>query len=90
MKQFNCVPCFVCGKELESAFGDLECDTNQPSYGVAFDTTGNYGSAFFDSVDNDHRIEIAICDECLKTNKHRIRESVWHRTVIRTTVQDNL
>lgn len=36
----------------------------QPSGGLAFQTTGHYGSAFFDPMDGS-RLEIAVCDQCV-------------------------
>jgi hypothetical protein len=37
----------------------------QPLDGLAFSTPGHYGSTFFDPCDGT-RIEIAVCDDCLK------------------------
>lgn len=54
-------PCFKCGKELKNV--DASCE-NQPYDGMYFTSPGNYGSAVFDSLDG-HRLEIAICDDCM-------------------------
>jgi hypothetical protein len=34
--------------------------------GIAFITYGHYGTTFFDPMNGD-RLQIVICDECLKT-----------------------
>lgn len=38
----------------------------QPSGGLAFHTTGHYGSMLFDPIDGSS-IHIAICDPCVET-----------------------
>lgn len=80
----NPLPCFKCGKELQSALGETPGFLpNQPSGGVSFSTTGNYGSTVYDRLDSRssyRKLELTICDECLvagwaATREIRIRES---------------
>jgi hypothetical protein len=61
------LPCVACGKELKS-FGSNE--TNHPLGGVGFETTGHYGSGFFDPMDGSV-LEISVCDHCLTKNRNR-------------------
>lgn len=63
------LPCFKCGRVLESAVPPavLGDDGNQPSKGTAFSTVGHYGSTFIDNFSPlDPRLEINICDPCLR------------------------
>jgi hypothetical protein len=78
MTILNPIPCLVCGMELTHATGghtfmDSDVVTSQPSNGVAFSTSGNYGSELFDSIDGKERLEIVICDGCVKRNRDRTR-----------------
>lgn len=66
------LPCIVCGKTLQNAFQD---SINQPSEGTAFTTSGHYGSTFFDSFDG-QKIEVNVCDPCLRQNTDKIG---WRR-----------
>jgi hypothetical protein len=54
--------CFGCGKELRD-IGE-EGKYLQPLDGLAFETTGHYGSAYFDPMDGT-RLAVVICDACL-------------------------
>lgn len=59
------LPCIVCRKALESAAPDEE-QVNQPSGGTCFQTYGHYGSTFWDLPYDRSRLEVNICDECLR------------------------
>lgn len=74
----NPIPCIVCGVELDHAAGgftypETEIIVSQPNNGVAFSTSGNYGSTLFDSIDGKERLEIVVCDECIRNNRDRTR-----------------
>jgi len=69
------LPCFKCGKTLDQVFGSKGASANQPSEATVFDSEGQYGSTYFDPMDG-QRIEINICDECLKDYPNRI---AWYR-----------
>ncbi len=59
------LPCIVCGGDLISALPeDLARDINQPADGLAFTTTGHYGSTVFDPGDGT-MLEINVCDTCV-------------------------
>lgn len=53
--------CIVCKKSLENVFDQ----DNQPNDGLAFQSSGHYGSTVFDPMDGTH-LEINVCDPCLK------------------------
>ena len=57
--------CIKCGAVLDN----LAITGFQPIDGLAFQTTGHYGTAFFDPMDESF-IEIVLCDECLSENDH--------------------
>lgn len=74
-------PCIVCGKELKSVMGE----GNQPSGGLAFVTSGHYGSVAYDPMDGSQWLEINVCDECIRaaSQKHQVLlGKVIHRPVI--------
>lgn len=57
--------CIKCEKNLENILADIPLrEGQQPVGGLAFMTTGHYGSSFFDPMDGTY-IEVSICDECL-------------------------
>lgn len=57
------IRCIVCKRGLKN----LDGEHYQPLGGVAFATSGNYGSRFFDPMDGlSTTIEISVCDECLE------------------------
>lgn len=65
------LPCIVCDKPLESAFGKLDVGVeNQPYDATAFTTHGHYGSTAFD-CDGGH-LEINICTPCLVSKKDKV------------------
>lgn len=67
------LPCFCCGKQLESAVHDSTMVYNQPSEGAAFISHGGYGCTVFDPIGRSGRhLELNICDECLLRNKERV------------------
>lgn len=53
--------CIVCRGTMQN----IDEDGNQPSGGVAFSTSGHYGSTVFDPMDGTV-IEINVCDDCLR------------------------
>lgn len=52
--------CVKCDKSLENIIRS----GYQPLNGLAFQTEGHYGSAYFDQMNGTY-LEIAICDECV-------------------------
>lgn len=54
--------CFCCEKSLKS---DSDSFQSPPLNATAWETNGNYGSKLFDPIYDD-RLEIYICDECLR------------------------
>jgi hypothetical protein len=81
-RAMNPLACLVCHGPLEHAFPDTVPDRhgyveNQPSDGVAFETAGNYGSTAYDQLDGE-RLQIAVCDTCLRAN------AAYTRRVTRT------
>ena len=64
--------CFRCDKELENVLNFH--NVIQPKDGLAFVTYGHYGSTFFDPMDGT-KLEIVICDECLKNNSQNFAKS---------------
>jgi hypothetical protein len=64
-------PCIACGKELDSAANDPAFD-HVPYAGTMFHTGGHYGSTLFDSFDG-FRLQIVVCDDCLRGHVERIR-----------------
>lgn len=82
MNEVPTLPCIVCGSPLESATGMT--DNNQPSRGLAFLTNGHYGSTFFDPMDGT-RLEINVCDECMK--KAVVRKAVLASVVVRASAR---
>lgn len=54
------IPCLVCGKQLESAWGQQ----NVPYRGTSFFSNGHYGSTAFDPSDGS-QLQIVLCDSCL-------------------------
>lgn len=57
------LPCIVCGSALESAVNEA---MNQPAEGLAFQSSGHYGSVAFDPMDGTY-LEINVCDKCLES-----------------------
>ncbi len=67
--------CISCDKQLRSSRDNstLMPTDYGPSSGVIFYTTGNYGSSVFDSIMGEEKLEIVVCDECLKKKgKHAL------------------
>jgi hypothetical protein len=58
-KNTQALSCIVCDSPLVNIDGP-----NQPDNGLAFSTSGHYGTTFFDPMD-DTSIEINVCDACL-------------------------
>ena len=53
-------PCLLCGAQLERMFDEKA----QPSFGLNFITSGNYGSQVFDDWDGDF-LTFNLCDKCV-------------------------
>lgn len=66
------LPCFTCGKNLESAIKKFEETENQPYAGTTFSTHGQYGSTVFDPMNLNKWLEINICDDCMLKGRERI------------------
>jgi hypothetical protein len=74
--------CIVCSKKIKPAGKGIDT-WEAPASTVIFQDAGNYGSALYDTL-MDHmgnrrgsdggieRIEILVCDECLKTKRNYI------------------
>ena len=75
------LPCFKCGKPLESAIPDSQFSYNQPSEGTAFHSHGHYGSTAWDPVTGGKVLELNICDACLVEGKDRVLYVVEVRQV---------
>lgn len=60
--------CFKCMKELVNVWEDAD---NQPHDATTFITEGHYGSTVFDPMDRT-RLEINICDDCLRRGMARV------------------
>lgn len=67
---------------MTAILGSTGIQCNQPSNGTAFHTSGNYGSTIFDSFDG-ARLDIAICDDCLRPRMDRTRVIETTQTVRR-------
>jgi hypothetical protein len=67
----DALACIACGARL----GNVAAADNQPLDGLAFTTTGHYGTTFFDPMDG-QQLEINVCDECLQKNTDKIG---WRR-----------
>lgn len=65
-KQIEVIPCFACGTELKNWYSE-RVDI-QPMRGLHFLSHGHYGSAEFDPISKPGRLDIVICDECLRTH----------------------
>lgn len=53
--------CICCGRDLHN----ITQNGFQPNDGLAFVTSGHYGSTYFDPMDGSW-LQIAICDDCVK------------------------
>jgi hypothetical protein len=68
------VNCFKCLKELNPAFPDSEKFENgkEPSRGLIFSATGNYGSRVYDPTMSAPALVIWICDDCIVVHKELV------------------
>ncbi len=67
--EYNPLPCFKCGRQLEDASGGSQREwQNQPYAGTTFHSEGQYGSTVWDPMNQYVRytIELNICDVCLR------------------------
>ncbi len=72
----NPLPCFVCGEQLSHAWGAADDDgvpVNQPACGQAFEGRPSYGSGFDPGPSCELVVEVAVCDDCLRRRRHRVR-----------------
>jgi hypothetical protein len=70
--------CIICGKKVSKAYRITNPDSprnNQHMQAVGaavlFNANGNWASSIWDPLDEHIRMEIAICDRCLKPRLHR-------------------
>jgi len=75
-ESMNELPCIVCAKVPESVEnGIYDNFINTPYAGTVFTSEGHYGSTVFDPMNflgRSCRLEITVCDECLKVLKNRV------------------
>ena len=74
MKKYDTIACFCCDKSMENMHYKSRDSYVyvHPMSGLHFQTYGHYGSTVFDPIDGSS-LDIAICDECIKQRKDRIR-----------------
>lgn len=67
--------CFKCDKQLERIFPDSkpEEDGREPSRGLIFSASGNYGSRIWDPTMTAPELVIWICDECIVRNHDQVQ-----------------
>ena len=63
--------CFGCGKETGTAVSlkNGQDDFSTPPNGTVFTAHGNFGSGVFDPMVHGKRLEIFVCDDCLREPK---------------------
>jgi len=68
--------CFKCEKNIGCAvITDKDDDLwEMPADAVHFQGGNNFGSAIYDSMVDGVTVEVLICDECLTSNKDKLRE----------------
>ena len=78
--------CFCCDKDIDSAMTDTD-PWNSPSDALCFVVTGSFGSTYFDKLcyPEGVNIEVIICDECMRSNKDKIR---WTKTTCKSTTEE--
>lgn len=58
--------CVRCEKQMTNILAEGTIRPgHQPVYGLAFATTGHYGSTYFDPMDGTY-LELSICDPCVE------------------------
>lgn len=62
------LPCIICGKAIESAFGEhVDDDSHRIPYDAnIFRTHGHYGSTRFDPMSDGVFLEVNICSACME------------------------
>lgn len=76
--------CLACGEEQ----GYLYSPADGECAGTVFTAHGNYGSTVFDPMDLRYRLQILICDECMKSKAESVvlvRKDQPQPTYTRTT-----
>jgi len=64
--------CIICNKILHRVDNEEDIK-NPPMDGIYFSSVGNYGSSVYDGGEFEgHRLEIYVCDECLKDKADQI------------------
>ena len=76
--------CFKCEKNIGCAIvTDKEENIwEMPADAVNFHGGSNFGSTLYDSMVDGIAVEILICDECLTSNKDKLREikeKIWRK-----------
>ena len=78
--------CFVCEKSISSALtGKARQKPDEPPSGATcWSTNGNYGSEVYDPLANgsEEKLEICICDECLKQKRALVNKFVEERRIV--------
>ena len=70
--------CFKCEKDIKAAVRNPEYNDYWEMPSKAIDLCGgyNYGSSLYDAMMDGVTIQVVICDDCLKKNKHLYREII--------------
>lgn len=68
-------PCIVCARPFSNVVSTQSCP-NQPYEGATFNSHGQYGCTVFDEIDGS-KLEINICDDCLKAARDRGYVGYW-------------
>ena len=66
--------CICCEKSIGSALYNPEEDTldGPPDDATVWSTNGNFGSTVFDPIDSKLRLELFVCDQCLREKSHMV------------------
>jgi len=82
------VSCFCCNGELVVETPHNRLSTYPVYNGLIFRASGNFGTGLFDPLvtDRDERLEILICDTCIRKHSDKITRifDVIHRTDVET------
>lgn len=68
-------PCIVCGRVFCNVVS-TEQAPNQPYDACSFYSNGHYGCTVFDPLDSS-KLEINVCDECLRAARDRGHVGYW-------------
>jgi hypothetical protein len=79
MKIENTIPCIVCKTPLDNLEYESQNGSKvevHPMYGLHFTSYGHYGSTIFDPMGTGEKLDIVICDKCLKDRMEHVYEGV--------------